>query len=290
MKFLWPEALWLLLVAPVLVGAYVAAAAAQEERARCGTRALACVKAAIGPGQRLPPPRAAARLFLLALIGVDRRDRASERRHHAAVRAAHHHPRDRRLAEHARDRHRAEPASRPRRRRRRRSSRSSRPTCASASCRSPARRRSCSRRRATATTWSRRSTASQLQRHTAIGSGIIVSLATLFPDEGIDLESRPVRRRRRRATRPRRRAARQARRKARQKQAVQAGAARVVRLRRDHPAHRRPPHDRAPIRSTRRAWPPTAACASTRSASAPPRAARPTSTACRSTCASTRRR
>src|SRR6266576_2293239 len=29
----------------------------------------------------------------------------------------------------------------------------------------------------------------ELQRHTAIGSGIIVSLATLFPDEGIDLES-----------------------------------------------------------------------------------------------------
>jgi Ca-activated chloride channel family protein len=28
----------------------------------------------------------------------------------------------------------------------------------------------------------------QLQRHTAIGSGIIVALATLFPDEGIDLE------------------------------------------------------------------------------------------------------
>ena len=29
----------------------------------------------------------------------------------------------------------------------------------------------------------------ELQRHTAIGSGIIVSLATLFPDDGIDLES-----------------------------------------------------------------------------------------------------
>jgi Ca-activated chloride channel family protein len=29
----------------------------------------------------------------------------------------------------------------------------------------------------------------QLDRHTAIGSGIIVSLATLFPEEGIDLES-----------------------------------------------------------------------------------------------------
>ena len=29
----------------------------------------------------------------------------------------------------------------------------------------------------------------QLQRHTAIGSGLIVSLATLFPEEGIDLES-----------------------------------------------------------------------------------------------------
>src|SRR5258706_383080 len=29
----------------------------------------------------------------------------------------------------------------------------------------------------------------QLQRRTAIGSGIIVSLATLFPEEGIDLES-----------------------------------------------------------------------------------------------------
>src|SRR3990167_3837002 len=29
----------------------------------------------------------------------------------------------------------------------------------------------------------------ELQRHTAIGSGIIVSLATIFPDRGIDLES-----------------------------------------------------------------------------------------------------
>jgi len=29
----------------------------------------------------------------------------------------------------------------------------------------------------------------ELQRHTAIGSGIIVSLATIFPEEGIDLES-----------------------------------------------------------------------------------------------------
>jgi len=29
----------------------------------------------------------------------------------------------------------------------------------------------------------------QLQRHTAIGSGIILSLATIFPDEGLDLES-----------------------------------------------------------------------------------------------------
>ncbi len=29
----------------------------------------------------------------------------------------------------------------------------------------------------------------ELQRHTAIGSGIIVSLATLFPEEGIDLEA-----------------------------------------------------------------------------------------------------
>jgi Ca-activated chloride channel family protein len=29
----------------------------------------------------------------------------------------------------------------------------------------------------------------QLQRHTAIGSGLIVALATIFPDEGIDLES-----------------------------------------------------------------------------------------------------
>jgi Ca-activated chloride channel family protein len=29
----------------------------------------------------------------------------------------------------------------------------------------------------------------QLQRHTAIGSGIIVSLATIFPDEGLDLEN-----------------------------------------------------------------------------------------------------
>ena len=87
----------------------------------------------------------------------------------------------------------------------------------------------------------------QLQLHTAIGSGIIVSLATLFPDEGIDLEQASfgsAMRRERGKALPSGRAA------GRAEEAVHAGGARARTLGRDHPAHRRPAHDRP--RSARR--------------------------------------
>ena len=58
MTFLWPEVLWLLLLVPALVAAYVAAAAAEEAGAVRYAN-LGLVKAAIGPGAAVPAPRAA---------------------------------------------------------------------------------------------------------------------------------------------------------------------------------------------------------------------------------------
>ena len=78
----------------------------------------------------------------------------------------------------------------------------------------------------------------QLQRGTAIGSGIVVSLATHLPRRRASTCSTDPRERQRR--RCRRRAGRRSRSKD-----VQAGAAGLVHVRRDHPAHRRPAHDRA---------------------------------------------
>ena len=92
---------------------------------------------------------------------------------------------------------------------------------ASASCRSPARRRSCRRRRTTARTSSRAIDRFQLQRGTAIGSGILVSLKTIFPDAEFDLRSSNPRG-------PARRARRSIRRRPPDKPAVQAGAARLL--------------------------------------------------------------
>jgi Ca-activated chloride channel family protein len=81
----------------------------------------------------------------------------------------------------------------------------------------------------------------QMQLGTAIGNAIVVCLAELFPDHGIDLAA--------------------------------TGAAR-----------------RASTRSRPRRWLPTAACASTSSASAPPTATPRWATAWRCTCSSTNRR
>ena len=66
MKFLWPEALWLMLAAPVLIGAYVLLLRRKKKEA-VRYASLSFVKAAIGPGQRFRrhfPPL----LFLLALL------------------------------------------------------------------------------------------------------------------------------------------------------------------------------------------------------------------------------
>lgn len=68
MRFLWPDALWLLLIVPVLVGAYLYALR-RRKRAAVRYASLALVRGALGPGQRLRrhiPPA----LFLLAMISA----------------------------------------------------------------------------------------------------------------------------------------------------------------------------------------------------------------------------
>ena len=78
----------------------------------------------------------------------------------------------------------------------------------------------------------------QLQRGTAVGSGILVSLKVIFPDAEFDLRSWNPRADQSKSTpldkaRPQRQAR------------GQAGAAGVVHVRGDHPAHRRPDDDRS---------------------------------------------
>lgn len=66
MKFLWPEALWLLLAAPALVGAYVLLLR-RKTRAAVRYASLSLIRPAISPGSRVRrhvPPF----LFLLAMI------------------------------------------------------------------------------------------------------------------------------------------------------------------------------------------------------------------------------
>jgi Ca-activated chloride channel family protein len=67
MSFVWPQYLWLLLIVPALVAAYVALLRKRKQAVRYANVGL--VKAAIGPAQRFRrhvPPL----LFLLALVGV----------------------------------------------------------------------------------------------------------------------------------------------------------------------------------------------------------------------------
>src|SRR5438067_6232769 len=68
MKFLWPDMLWLLLTAPVMVAGYVALLRRRKKRA-LRYASLGIVKEAIGPGQRFRrhvPPL----LFLLSVIAL----------------------------------------------------------------------------------------------------------------------------------------------------------------------------------------------------------------------------
>src|SRR5689334_18174262 len=68
MRFLWPEILWMLLAAPVLVLAYVALLR-RRKKAAVRFADVPLVRSAIGPGMRLRrhlPPA----LFLLAMVAV----------------------------------------------------------------------------------------------------------------------------------------------------------------------------------------------------------------------------
>ena len=184
MSFVWPQYLWLLLVVPVLVAAYVAVLRRKKAAVRYAN--LGLVKAAIGPAQRFRrhvPPL----LFLLALVAALLADRAAERDRHAALRRAH-----RRLAMDVSLSMRATDVD------------PNRIIAAQTAAKSFVQDLPQDIRAGIVTfagtalvvqppTQNREDLVAaidrfELQRHTAIGSGIIVSLATLFPDEGIDLE------------------------------------------------------------------------------------------------------
>jgi Ca-activated chloride channel family protein len=186
MTFLWPEMLWLLLAAPVLVGIYVLLLRRRKKGA-VRYASLSLVREAIGPGQRfrrhVPPA-----LFLLAMIAaifaiarpsavitlpseqrvivmaldVSLSMRATDiepTRFAAAKEAAkifvQDQPKDVRVA-----------------------------VVSFAGTASVVQSPTQNRDDLVAAI-----DRLELQRHTAIGSAIIVSLAALFPDDGIDLES-----------------------------------------------------------------------------------------------------
>ena len=184
MSFAWPQYLWLLLVVPVLVAAYVAALRRKKTAVRYAN--LGLVKDAIGPAQRFRrhvPPL----LFLLAILAA----LVAVARPSAMVTL----PSDARtiilaidvsLSMRATD---VEP---------------NRMIAAQNAAKTFVQELPKDIRAGIVTfagtallvqppTQSREDLVAaidrfQMQRHTAIGSGIIVSLATLFPDEGIDLE------------------------------------------------------------------------------------------------------
>jgi Ca-activated chloride channel family protein len=186
MKFLWPEALWLLLAAPALVGAYVFLLRRKKKDA-IRYASLSLVKAAIGPGQRFRrhfPPL----LFLFAMIAsivAMARPSAvitlpSEQRTiilaidvSLSMRAADVEPNRLAAAQEAAKAFVQEQPS---------DVRIGIVSFAGTASvvQSPTRNRD---------DLVAAIDRLQLQRHTAIGSGIIVALAALFPDAGIDLES-----------------------------------------------------------------------------------------------------
>jgi len=184
MSFVWPQYLWLLLIVPVLVAAYIALLRRKKEAVRYANVGL--VKAAIGPAQRFRrhvPPL----LFLLALTGV----LIAVARPSAIVTL----PSDARTVVMAMDVSLSMRAT---------DVDPSRIVAAQTAAKEfvkdlpPDIRCGIVTFAGTAVlvqppTHNREDLIAaidrfELQRHTAIGSGIIVSLATLFPEEGIDLE------------------------------------------------------------------------------------------------------
>lgn len=185
LSFIWPQYLWLLLLVPILVGAYVALLRRKKIAVRFAD--LGIVKQAIGPGQamrrHLPPA-----LFLLALIAAI----FAIARPSALVTL----PSEGRTIVLAIDVSLSMRAS---------DILPSRIVAAQAAARDFVQQVPGDVKVAIVTfagtallvqppTRDREELVAaidrfQLQRHTAIGSGIIVSLATIFPDEGINLES-----------------------------------------------------------------------------------------------------
>jgi len=186
MKFLWPNILWLAFILPVLVGAYILLLR-RKKKGAFRYAALSLVKDAIGPGQQLRrhfPPL----LFLLAMIAIlvaIARPSAvitlpSEQRTiilaidvSLSMRVADVEPNRLAAAQNAAKAFVQE-----------------QPAdvligivsfAGTASVvQSPTRNRD---------DLAGAIDRLQLERHTAIGSGLVVSLATIFPEEGIDLES-----------------------------------------------------------------------------------------------------
>lgn len=186
MKFLWPNILWLVLVLPALVAGYVLLLR-RKKKGALRYAALSLVKDAIGPGQRVRrhvPPL----LFLLALVAIlfaIARPSAvitlpSEQRTiilaidvSLSMRVADVEPTRLAAAQNAAKAFiQEQPAD----------VRIGVVSFAGTASvvQSPTRNRD-----DLAAAIDRL----QLERHTAIGSGLVVSLATLFPEDGIDLES-----------------------------------------------------------------------------------------------------
>ena len=188
MTFLWPQMLWLLVLVPAARRRVLFTCSGARRRRRSRYASLAMIARSARARRSAAPPRPAG-AFSPRSRADDRRRRAAGRRGHAAVAARDDRPGDRRLGQHARGRRRAEPTGRRAGGGARRSSPSSRGHARSASSRSPPPRPSCRR-----PTHNRDDIVAaidrfQLQRGTAIGSGIVVSLAAIFPNAGITLES-----------------------------------------------------------------------------------------------------
>ncbi len=186
MTFAWPEMLWLLLFAPALVAAYVWALKRQKKVALRYAN-LGLVKDALGPRQRIRrhiPPL----LFLVAMIAVI----LAIARPNAVVTL----PSDQRTTLLVMDVSLSMRAS---------DVKPSRLEASQAAAKEFVKEQPADVRVGIVTFAGTASVVQppthnrddliaaidrfELQRNTAIGSGIIVALATLFPDEGIDLES-----------------------------------------------------------------------------------------------------
>ena len=186
MTYLWPEMLWLLLAAPALVGAYVLLLR-RKKKGVLRYASLSLVRDAIGPGQRIRrhiPPALFLAAMIAALVGIARPSAVitlpSEQRTiilaidvSLSMRAADIEPNRLAAAQSAAKAFVEEqPAD-------------VRIGIVSFAGTASLVQRPTQNREDLIAAIDRL----QLQRHTAIGSGVIVSLAAVFPDEDIDLES-----------------------------------------------------------------------------------------------------